>query len=225
MLAPMTSSIVAHTLLIAASVIGTLPVASLAADSIANRIFYIPPPNKPPAVAGSVEVIHYVNVAQGIGVGPGPEVVDASKPIGPPLRSAVAGPQPNDSAPTTQPPGNSTTDQDSVYTIVEVDSAVVRSSASAAPAYPLDLLKQQIEGSVRVRYVVDTTGLADPASLEILEATRPEFAASVRDVLPFMRFSPAKIGSRKVRQLVEQPFAFHIAKQVPAAVVRNGKPR
>jgi hypothetical protein len=25
-----------------------------------------------------------------------------------------------------------------------------------------------------------------------------------------MRFTPAKIGSKKVRQMVEQPFSFHI---------------
>ena len=66
------------------------------------------------------------------------------------------------------------------------------------------------------RYVVDTTGFADAASLEILKATHPGFVQAVRDALPYMRFSAAKIGPQKVRQLVEQPFTFRIAAPVVA---------
>jgi TonB family protein len=101
---------------------------------------------------------------------------------------------------------------------------VVRSASSASPAYPLDLLKQHVEGMVRVRYVVDTTGFADPTSLEVVESSHPGFLASVKDALPYMRFSPAKIGDRKVRQLVEQPFSFHITNPAPAATNGKAKP-
>ena len=97
-----------------------------------------------------------------------------------------------------------------MFTKLEVDSAVVRSQSSAAPAYPLDLLSKHIEGTVVARYVVDTTGFADTTSFEVIRSTNPEFIRSVRDALPYMRFSPAKIGTHKVRQLVEQPFTFRI---------------
>jgi hypothetical protein len=41
-----------------------------------------------------------------------------------------------------------------------------------------------------------------------------------------MRFSPAKIGSTKVRQLVEQQFSFHIADTatIAAPVAAKKKP-
>jgi len=58
--------------------------------------------------------------------------------------------------------------------------------------------------------VVDTTGLVDTTSFHVISSTHPEFAQSVREALPGMRFSPAILRSKKVRQLVEQPFMFKI---------------
>lgn len=99
---------------------------------------------------------------------------------------------------------------DSVLTEVEVDSAVQRYPWSAAPEYPPDLLSQNIEGSVSVTYVVDTTGFADSASLRVLDATHPSFADAVRKAIPNMRFRPAVLSGQKVRQLVSQTFSFRI---------------
>jgi protein TonB len=65
-------------------------------------------------------------------------------------------------------------------------------------------------GSVQAQYVVDTTGFADTSSIHVMKSTNPEFIAAVREALPYMRFTPAKIGSVKVRQLVEQQFSFKI---------------
>jgi hypothetical protein len=87
---------------------------------------------------------------------------------------------------------------------------VVRSAKSAAPAYPLKLLEAHVMGYVNARYVVDTTGFADTASFRVMQSTNPEFVDAVREVLPYMRFEPAKIGPTKVRQLVEQQFSFRI---------------
>jgi TonB family protein len=209
---PAAASTMAHAVIIAAWVVATLPAASMAVDSIANHIFYIPPPDRAPTRAGAVEVVHYVSVTDGLLIGPGPASFDASKlPTGALVQSSAGGaPKEADTAAVATPAGNSDHTQDSVFTILEVDTAVVRSASSAAPAYPLDLFKQRVEGRVRVRYVVDTTGFADPTSLEVVESSHPAFLASVRDVLPYMRFTPAKIGSKKVRQMVEQPFSFHI---------------
>ena len=99
---------------------------------------------------------------------------------------------------------------DSVFTEFEVDSAVVRSQNSAAPAYPLDLLQKHVEGAVLARYVVDTTGFADTSSFVVVRSSDSGFVRAVRDALPYMRFSPAKLGARRVRQLVEQSFTFRI---------------
>lgn len=99
---------------------------------------------------------------------------------------------------------------DSILTEVEVDSAVRRHPWSAAPEYPPELLSSNIEGSVSVTYVVDTTGFADSTSLKVIETTHPAFADAVRKAIPGMRFRPAILSGRKVRQLVSQTFSFRI---------------
>src|SRR5437764_275446 len=63
---------------------------------------------------------------------------------------------------------------------------------------------------VTARYVVDTTGFADLGSFAVIGPANQSFVNAVREALPYMRFSPAKIGQQKVRQLVEQPFTFRI---------------
>jgi protein TonB len=118
---------------------------------------------------------------------------------------------------TTAPPVPPTKGQDSVYSVLDVDIAVVRSASSAAPAYPLKLLEKHVTGYVNAQYIVDTTGFADTTSFVVLQATNAEFTTAVRDVLPYMRFEPARIGPSKVRQLVQQQFTFKITEPVAAA--------
>jgi protein TonB len=101
--------------------------------------------------------------------------------------------------------------------VLDVDTAVVRTASSAAPAYPLKLLEQHIQGFVNAQYVVDTTGFADTTTFVVLQATHQDFIVAVRDALPYMRFEPAKIGRDKVRQLVQQQFSFRIADTATAA--------
>lgn len=99
---------------------------------------------------------------------------------------------------------------DSVMSVLQVDSAVARYDDSAAPPYPPTMLEKRIEGSVGIQYVVDTTGRADTASIVVLSTTHEAFATSVKNTLPLMHFRPAIMNGRKVRQLVQQMFAFRI---------------
>jgi TonB family protein len=203
-----------HGVVILLAIVATRPPASMATDGLANRIFYIPPPDRPATPPGGHAAVHYITLAQGLGAGPGPSTIDARRPISIPEQSREAGKEHVDTV--TAPPATGEANTDSVFTILEVDSAVVRSANSAAPAYPLELLEKHIEGFVLARYVVDTTGFADVASLQVLKATHPGFEQAVRDALPYMRFSAAKIGPQRVRQLVEQTFTFRIAGPVVA---------
>ena len=98
---------------------------------------------------------------------------------------------------------------DTVASAIDVDS-VARVVESAAPAYPATLLAQNVEGKAVVQFVVDTLGLVDTQSFRVIEATHAQFAEAVRAVLPAMRFTPAIVSSRKVKQLVQQPFLFKI---------------
>ena len=99
---------------------------------------------------------------------------------------------------------------DSVFSVVQVDSAASRYEWSAAPSYPPKMLEEKLDGFVAAQWIVDEEGYADTTSLVIVAATHPDFAKSVRDALPFMRFRPAKIGATTVRQLVQQDFTFRI---------------
>ncbi len=110
---------------------------------------------------------------------------------------------------------------DSIMLEFQVDSAVVRYEDGAAPSYPDRLLKRHIEGFVIVQYVVDTLGRADTATFRVLSATHSEFAKAVKAALPQMRFRPAVMASRLVRQLVQQPFAFRIIDTTKALVRRS----
>jgi len=208
-------SFVVHAIVISAWVAGTLPPASLSTEGLANRVYYIPPVEKPPVPRGERETVRYLSLAAGLGAGPGPVSIDVDRPIGLVERSPVPGDAKVDSTPAVAPPTVGEPAGDSVFTVLEVDSAVVRSQSSAAPAYPLDLLEKHIEGVVVARYVVDTTGFADPSSLEVIRSSHAAFVQAVKDALPYMRFSPAKIGTMKVRQLVEQPFTFRITNPGP----------
>src|SRR5262249_61658629 len=100
---------------------------------------------------------------------------------------------------------------------IEVDSAVVRDPSSTAPAYPEELLQKNIEGSTFVHYVVDTAGQVDTTTIQVVRTTHPEFALSVRHALAHMKFRPAIQASHKVRQWVEQNFAFKIMTPPKAA--------
>ncbi|HEY6825606.1 MAG TPA: hypothetical protein VI259_02040 [Gemmatimonadaceae bacterium] len=213
-------SVLAHAAIITAWVLGTLPRAGLPFDSLRREPIYLPPPDRAPSQGGSREAVHYVKLApEGPGAGEGPRVMGDARP--PAVPDEIVGNRSPDTVTSTPVPPS--TGQDSVYSVLEVDVAVVRAANSAAPAYPLKLLQAHVSGSVAAQYIVDTTGFADTSSFHVLNTPRPEFIQAVKDVLPYMRFEPAKIGNTKVRQLVEQQFSFKIT-DADTTVTKPRKP-
>ena len=94
----------------------------------------------------------------------------------------------------------------------QVEKPVTPLPGGSQPRYP-DILRQAgVEGDVLAQFIVDTTGRAEMASFKVLKASHDLFGTSVKSALPSMRFIPAEVGGRKVRQLVQQPFGFSIAK-------------
>src|SRR5204862_477025 len=79
-----------------------------------------------------------------------------------------------------------------------------------APEYPPALKDQGVEGTVLAQFVVNESGRYEPGTLKILNSSNSAFTAAVKDALPRMKFSAAQIGGRKVQQLVQMPFQFHI---------------
>lgn len=197
-------SVVVHALLIGAAVAVTQrdpnePEQELPPNSIAR---FLAPPNRTAGQQMQREQIRYVSIAVPEGVvslKPRVGVIQREEP--PPL----SGLDPVDAPALSELVG-----EDSVFSLIEVDSAASRYEWSAAPAFPPTMLAQRQSGYVRAEWVVDETGVADTTTLRIVESTHPEFAKAVRDALPFMRFRPARIGEKAVRQLVQQPFHFQV---------------
>lgn len=106
--------------------------------------------------------------------------------------------------------GTAVVDANQTYFEFQVEKPVVQAPNSQTPRYP-DILRQAgVEGEVMAQFVVDTTGRADPSTFKVLKSSHDLFANAVRQALPNMRFIPAEVGGRKVKQLVQQPFGFAI---------------
>ena len=78
--------------------------------------------------------------------------------------------------------------------------------------YPDEMRAANREGEVYTMFVVDERGLVDTSSFRVVKSTDPAFTAAVRAALPTMRFTPARKAGRAVRQVVEQPFTFALAR-------------
>lgn len=94
---------------------------------------------------------------------------------------------------------------------VDVDR-VARVRTRIEPRYPPALRAAGIEGRVIVRFVVDTAGRVEEASIQVLDSSHPQFTDAVRTTLGRMRFEPARVGRSKVRQMVDLPFTFELSR-------------
>lgn len=91
-----------------------------------------------------------------------------------------------------------------------VDVPVRMRANSPLPRYPDVLRQSRVPGFVRVRFVVGPDGRAEMNTVEIVEESHAAFGQAVRNVLPRLRFTPARVGPRAVRQVVEIPFGFEL---------------
>jgi TonB family protein len=220
------TSVAVHVALITVAVVATNPPEGLMNSlyTLANRVVYVAPPPRIPSMEGSRQQLKYFEGAplgEGAGAARGSELS-----LEPARKSVVFSANPGDlgTEQTASVDSRKFASYDTVFSIAEVDEQVSIDPASAAPVYPPALQKLGIEGSVMVRYVVDSLGHADMATLQIVRATRVEFAIAVREALPLMRFTPARMGPKAVPQLVEQPFNFRIQKPDTLAVAPKKPP-
>lgn len=92
----------------------------------------------------------------------------------------------------------------------QVEKPVAARPGSKGPEFPVMMRASGVEGTVLAMFVVDTNGAAELSTFKVVKSDHESFTNSVRDALPEMRFLPAQIGGRKVRQLVQQPFMFDL---------------
>lgn len=99
---------------------------------------------------------------------------------------------------------------DQPYFDFQVEKPVVMAPGTTGPAYPDMLRSAGIEGTVLAQFVVDTTGRAEMNTFKALKSDNALFETAVKNALQRMRFLPAEVGGRKVKQLVQQPFQFSL---------------
>ena len=94
-------------------------------------------------------------------------------------------------------------------------------------AYPDSLRAQPLAGLVHLEFVVDTLGRVRDGSLRVLASSHPLFLQAARVGLATARFTPARVGGRKVMQRVEMPFEFAAPAPPPDAgtTARPAAPR
>jgi protein TonB len=106
--------------------------------------------------------------------------------------------------------GTAVVDPNQTYYEFQVEKPVQQIPGTGAPRYPDALRSSGVEGEVQAQFVVDENGKAEVGTFKVLKATNDLFASAVRSALPNMRFYPAEVGGKKVKQLVQQSFQFKL---------------
>ena len=96
----------------------------------------------------------------------------------------------------------------------EVDLTSEPLPGGRKPRYPPELLRRRVEGEVVVGMVIDATGRVDTTTFEVKFTSAPEFAESVRAIIPTLRFVPARWRGFNVREVRSMPFNFMIPREV-----------
>lgn len=104
------------------------------------------------------------------------------------------------------------------YLEFQVEKPVQLAAGSPNPKYPPELKAANVSGVVLAQFVVDTLGRAEGSTFKVLKSDHELFTEAVKNVLPDLRFIPAEVGGRKVKQLVQQPFSFATSKSVGGPV-------
>jgi protein TonB len=215
-------SLVAHGVVITMSVIATKQVGEAVAEEVMQKVEFVeikkdeppppedvpPPPDvvAPPPIAKGFQVLTApVNIPDVI-----PEI-DLSKKltneadfsgkgVAGGIASGVVGGTPQ------------VIDNNQTFFDFQVEKPVAPVPGTGNPRYPDILRSSSIEGEVLAQFVVDTTGRVEVSTFKVIRTSHELFSASVRQALPNMRFLPAEVGGRKVKQLVQQPFVFALQK-------------
>lgn len=99
-----------------------------------------------------------------------------------------------------------------VYDANVVERTVWPRRGNPIPRYPDQLMRDRIEASYSITFVVDSTGRVDGRSIAFPSEAHRLFVTAIRRALDRSRYYPAEIGGQRVAQLVQQQFKFEIAR-------------
>jgi TonB family protein len=207
-------SVMAHAAIIVAAVAGTASGEAAPPDDPAPPpIIHIPvdpgpaspstPTDPTPAPSPTAPVITVPPIDIPIGIPPIGDPVPHDPVIGTSREPSTGTPGPTTGSPFGRPVRDTT-----AAWAHQVDRPAAPLGKGRVPRYPGLLQGARQEGSVIAYFVVDTLGRVEPASFRAASSTHALFTESVRSAVLAMRFRPAEVAGRPVRQLVEQRFIF-----------------
>ena len=95
------------------------------------------------------------------------------------------------------------------YTMEQVDEPA-RVLHQPRPEYPPLLQQAGLGGRVELRFVIDTTGVPESASIQVLSSSHPGFEPSAIATIRQSRFIAGKVKGRTIRQVFRQGFTFRM---------------
>lgn len=144
-------------------------------------------------------------------------LVDTEKMIDAPLVFVASGDDLD--APPSSAPSNKLGSSDGQFVAKNIDGSMDTSAVqypeNPKPRYPAEMLRQSVEANFIVYFVVDTTGLVDPETIEIPPSVKRPFEQAVRLALSQWHYYPALKRGRPVRQYVGQEFIFRVVQPRP----------
>jgi len=101
-----------------------------------------------------------------------------------------------------------TASRQGAYSAADVDRRAAQLGGLIRPSYPVVPFEQRRRRAVNIEFVVDTTGLADTATLRSQDGADSAYAQAVMRVIRDWRFTPAMKAGKRVRQVMVQAMPF-----------------
>jgi protein TonB len=98
------------------------------------------------------------------------------------------------------------------YFEFQVERAVTPRPGNIGPRYPDMLRAAHVEGEVLMQVVIREDGTPDMSTFKVLKSNHDLFTNAVKQTLPNMKFFPALVGGKPVKQLIQMPFQFNLKK-------------
>jgi TonB family protein len=111
------------------------------------------------------------------------------------------------------PRSASAQDASKEYALADLSTPVQLASPSDAAkriqrAYPPNLLRAGIGGTVQVEFTVGADGKVEAGSVQVDAATIPALADAAKSIVPDIRFKPGTVNGTPVRARVVLPIVF-----------------
>jgi TonB family protein len=84
--------------------------------------------------------------------------------------------------------------------------------------YPEAMQASNVEGEVKLQFVIDTLGRAEPFTIRVLKSNGDAFSRAAKEAIVTTLFKPAVRNGRKVRVVVQQDFTFGLQRRTCRSV-------